>query len=433
MLWRGDASGKCIYLNRAQREFWGVAEDGLDSFRWDNTLLPEDAGLVFGPFSEGMSKQQAFECEARYRRADGDVRILRTRAEPRFDVGGTFTGMVGVNVDVTDERRAQAELAESEARLRALADNLPFGMVYQIVRSGDGVRRFTFVSSRCRALNGLDAEDARRDPAALYNLIEPEFRDAFTRAEEVASAKLQGFDFETKMRRADGEVRWRRISSAPRPQANGDVVWDGVQVDIHDVKVAEERRQLLMTEMSHRIKNNLSTVLSIAAQTGRSASSYDAFNKSFQARIHALSKSHDLLMQDARDAAGLREILETELGPYSADTSAGRTLLLEGEPVLLSARAAVGMALVVHELATNAAKYGAYSCGGSVEVHWSVAEPLISLYWRERGGPPVVQPNKEGFGTRLIESVVCGELAGAVKSRFSPQGFQADISFRNIA
>jgi PAS domain S-box-containing protein len=434
MLWRGDATGKCVYLNRAQREFWGVAADGLDTFRWDDTLLPEDAAQVFGPFADGMAKQQAFHCEARYRRADGAIRILRTHAEPRFDANGVFTGMVGVNVDVTDERRAQTELAENEARLRALADNLPFGMVYQIVASPDGSRRFSFVSSRCKALNGIEAEAARHDAAVLYNLIEPEFREAFASAEQKASANLESFDFEAKMRRADGEVRWFRYSSAPRVQPNGDIIWDGVQVDIHDVKMAEERRRLLMTEMSHRIKNNLSTVLSIAAQTGRGASSYAAFSESFQARLQALSKSHDLLMKDAKDAADLRAILEAELGPYSDDSAAGGTLLLEGDEVVLSGRAAVGMALVVHELATNAAKYGAYSCGGSVEVRWRRADDsVVSLSWRERGGPTVAAPSKTGFGSRLIEGVVRGELGGNVESRFTPQGFEADFSFQTVA
>src|SRR5690606_36198394 len=127
MLWRGDAEGRYIYLNKALREFWGVAEDRIDRFRWDSTLIREDAEKVFAPFGEGMRKREPFTCEARYRRADGEMRILRTEAQPLFNAEGAFTGMVGLNVDVTDERRAQSELAESEARLRALADNLPCG------------------------------------------------------------------------------------------------------------------------------------------------------------------------------------------------------------------------------------------------------------------------------------------------------------------
>lgn len=432
MLWRGDEAGKCVYLNKAMRAFWGVPDDGIGSFTWASTLLEEDAPKVFGPFSAGMASQTGFECEARYRRADGAIRILKTQANPHF-VGGAFTGMVGVNVDVTDERRAQIELSESEARVRALADNLPYGMVYQIVRDANGVRRFSFVSSRCKELNGIDAEAAMANPALLHSQILEEDRAAFTGAEEAAFAAMKPFEAEARIRKPDGEVRWYRCASAPRQLSDGSVVWDGVQVDIHDMKVAEERRMLLMKEMSHRIKNNLSTVLSIATQTGRHAADYAAFNKSFQSRLVALAKSHELLMKDVRGTVDLREILEAELLPYSVDTALGRTLTLNGEAVRLSSRAAVGFGLVVHELATNAAKYGAYAGAGAIDVSWRVSDGPIELQWRERGGPVVSEPLKTGFGSKLIDSVLRGELGGAVEARFAPQGFEADLRFQRVS
>ncbi len=433
MLWRGDAAGKCTYLNKAQRDFWGVPDDGIDTFTWSSTLLEEDAAKVFGPFSDGMTKRKPFQCVGRYRRADGAIRILETHAEPRFDANGIFSGMIGVNVDVTDQRRAQAELGESEARLRALADNLPYGMVYQIIREPSGARRFSFVSSRCKALNGVEASAAMDDPSLLYNQIVAEDLPAFAAAEEAAIAAMRSFEAEVRIRRPDGDVRWFKMSSAPRAMPDGYVVWDGVQVDIHDMKVAEERRGMLMKEMSHRIKNNLSTVLSIAAQTGRHAADYAAFNKSFQARLQAMAKSHDLLMKDERGTADLREILEAELLPYSADTALGRTLTLNGEAVRLSTRAAVGFGLVVHELATNAAKYGAYSGGGAIDVSWQANGGPISLQWRERGGPPAPAPAKAGFGSQLIDSILRGELGGGVETRFLPQGFEADLRFKTAA
>jgi len=432
MLWRGDEAGKCVYLNRAMRAFWGVPDDGIDTFTWSTTLLEEDAAKVYGPFADGMSGQKPFECEARYRRADGAIRILKTQAHPHFQ-DGVFTGMVGVNVDVTEERRAQTELSESEARVRSLADNLPYGMVYQIVRDENGVRRFSFVSSRCKELNGVDAEAAMADPSLLHSQILEEDRAPFTAAEEAAFAAMLPFEAEARIRRADGEIRWFRCASAPRKLSDGSVVWDGVQVDIHEMKMVEERRALLMKEMSHRIKNNLSTVLSIATQTGRHATDVASFNKSFQARLVAMSKSHDLLMKDIRGTADLREILEAELLPYSADTAWGRTLTLSGDAVRLSTRAAVGLGLVVHELATNAAKYGAYSGAGAIDVSWCSDGGPVLLRWRERGGPVVAPPAKTGFGSRLIDSVLRGELGGAVETRFAPQGFEADLRFRTVS
>lgn len=427
MLWRGDAQGKCVYLNRAQRVFWGVPDDGVDAFTWASTLLAEDAALVYGPFSEGMEKRQPFQCEARYRRADGAIRILRTHAEPRFDENGVFTGMIGVNEDVTEERQAQAELAESEARLRALADNLPYGMVYQIVAAPDGNPRFSFVSSRCEELNGVKAEAAMADPTVLYNLIAPEHRAEFAEAEQRARETLSTFEIETQICRPDGEMRWVRMASSPRRLPNGEIVWDGLQVDIHDLKTAEERRRLQFNEMHHRIKNVLTIVHSIAVQTGRSAETVEAFNATFEARLRALSKSHDLLLNDATDTADLRAILEAELRPYA---DAGRSLNLNGGAVRLDARAAVGLAIVVHELATNAAKYGAYSAGGALDVSWTHDAGSVVLRWRESGGPPVTEPKRRGFGSSLVVRVSENDLGGAAVLRFPPTGLEAEIRFR---
>ena len=119
MLWMGDAQGKCLYLNRAQREFWGVTDESFPTFDWNTTVLPEDLPVLAAPFMQGMSEQKGFTVEARYFRADGQVRTLHTNAEPRFGPDGEFLGMIGVNADVTDVREAQAALARSHEELEA--------------------------------------------------------------------------------------------------------------------------------------------------------------------------------------------------------------------------------------------------------------------------------------------------------------------------
>lgn len=104
MLWIGDQDGRCVYLNKAQREFWGLAAADIPRFTWASTLVAEDAAQLFATFTEAMLKRTPFTVEARYRRADGAIRVLQTRAEPRFAPNGEFMGMVGVNIDVTDSR-----------------------------------------------------------------------------------------------------------------------------------------------------------------------------------------------------------------------------------------------------------------------------------------------------------------------------------------
>ena len=117
MLWMGDAKGKCLYLNRAQREFWGVALEDVSTFDWGTTIHPDDAEALYEPFQRGMQTQSGFTVEARYKRADGEWRVLNSHAHPRFDGRGEFAGMIGVNVDVTDARAAEKALHALNATL----------------------------------------------------------------------------------------------------------------------------------------------------------------------------------------------------------------------------------------------------------------------------------------------------------------------------
>jgi PAS domain S-box-containing protein len=140
MLWMGDAKGGCVYLNRAQREFWGAPENGIASFSWSSTLHPEDAEKLSVPFSKGMAEQRGFSVEARYQRFDGVWRLMRTEAQPRFGPNGEFLGMIGVNVDVTDTREAEAALLGEKRRLEilnrtgaAVAAELDLGRVVQSI------------------------------------------------------------------------------------------------------------------------------------------------------------------------------------------------------------------------------------------------------------------------------------------------------------
>jgi PAS domain S-box-containing protein len=120
MLWMGDREGKCLYLNRTQREFWGVAPDAIAQFDWSTTVHPEDREILFGPFSKGMQTQTAFSVEARFRQANGQYRLVQTNAQPRFGPGGEFLGMIGVNVDITEARRAEMALRTETRTLEVL-------------------------------------------------------------------------------------------------------------------------------------------------------------------------------------------------------------------------------------------------------------------------------------------------------------------------
>jgi PAS domain S-box-containing protein len=197
--------------------------------------------------------------------------------------------------------------------------------------------------------------------------------------------------------------------------------------DVTDAVEATQRQKLMIDELNHRVKNTLATVQSIAMQTARSHSDPRTFAEGFQARLLALSHTHNLLTRSHWEGADLGAVLQHETeahGPHR--------VTLNGPPVALEPAAALSLGMIFHELATNAAKYGALSGpDGRVLVDWSVADqshPVLTLTWREVGGPAVSTPDRRGFGSRLIERNIRHDLAGTINLDYATDGFTADFS-----
>ena len=224
------------------------------------------------------------------------------------------------------------------------------------------------------------------------------------------------------------ESRFLDFIYQPIRDARGAVA--GIFVQGHDVTGtvrSAERQKLMIDELNHRVKNTLATVQSIAMQTARSHVDPATFAEGFQARLMALSHTHNLLTRSHWEGADLGAILEHETeahGPHR--------VTLNGPPVALEPAAALSLGMIFHELATNAAKYGALSApAGRVLVDWAVANqarPMLTLTWREIDGPPVAPPERRGFGSRLIERNVRHDLAGSVKLDYANDGFNAEFS-----
>ncbi len=214
----------------------------------------------------------------------------------------------------------------------------------------------------------------------------------------------------------------------PIRDADGRIVGVFVQGhDVTDVVTAAERQKLMIDELNHRVKNTLATVQSIAIQTARSHLDPRTFAEGFQARLLALSHTHDLLTRSHWEGADLGDILQHETAAHGV-----HRVTLNGPPIALEPAAALSFGMIFHELATNAAKYGALSApDGRVLVDWTVANQggrTLHLTWREVGGPPVRPPEGRGFGSRLIERNVRHDLAGEVKLDYASDGFSADFS-----
>jgi two-component sensor histidine kinase len=228
--------------------------------------------------------------------------------------------------------------------------------------------------------------------------------------------------FEYRLARQDAAWAWVELIANSERDHDGRVVQvTGILVNISDRKRAEAAQDILNRELSHRLKNTLTLVQSIAAQTLRNAPSMDAAREALAARLIALGKAHDILLAGHTDSACVADLVQGSLALHG---DAEQRFRFSGPSLHIGPSAALSLTLILHELATNATKYGALSQpAGRVTVAWSLAgggsEAEFRLVWSEQGGPPVTPPTRKGFGSRLIERGLSG---GAVELRYPPEG-----------
>ena len=198
----------------------------------------------------------------------------------------------------------------------------------------------------------------------------------------------------------------------------------GASRDLTERMQAEEDQRLLANELNHRVKNSLATVQSIINQTLRGAEDIESARTAVNARIVALAGAHDLLTDRSWAGADLADIISTAIAPFVTDR-----FVLDGPSIEVSPSQALALSLALHELATNATKYGALSLSeGRVELAWKAQNGRLHLSWRERGGPLVAPPTRRGFGSRLIENALNRDLDGQSRVEFAPEGLRCWIT-----
>jgi PAS domain S-box-containing protein len=320
---------------------------------------------------------------------------------------------------------AHAELAQrrdTEERLKFALDSGRLGSWELDVET-----RAYLASDICKANYGRGPDEAFGF-ADLVASVHPDERERMTAAIEDAFRHGAEYDIEYRVRTPGGEIRWvhARGRAAQTADHGGARRMAGVSLDVTERKRAEERQKLLVNELNHRVKNTLVSVQSIATQTLRTTETPEAFRDAFEGRIMALSHTHDLLTRQNWEGASLREIFNFELEAFAARDRITFDYVRDPQ---LSPKATVALGMAIHELATNALKYGSLSApGGTVRVVWALKqgetgdEPRLDLTWTERDGPPVTPPTRHGFGARLLEKGLAGELSAQVDLAYDSLG-----------
>jgi PAS domain S-box-containing protein len=427
-VWDHDARTEEVRTSPELNRLLGYEDDAqLDLNEVRASYYPGDRERLLAAVSKTIERgERFFEAEYRLYRRDGELRWFLMRAEFLQTLEGTPLRTTGVLLDVTEQKRTEQALREREAELKAALDAGELAIV-----DYDHVTGSFAPSPRLSTFYGYPAHHnltiadvrARYHPDDVQSVME-------RAAAEHADPTVRNFVWTLRLIMPDGSIRWVEGRGEYLRDETGHVLRSrGVVVDITEQKRWEEHQRLLINELNHRVKNTLTIVQGLAQQTFRRSIDPADARAAFDARLTALSATHNLLTEENWEAASLQEIVETAV---RATASSGVQLTWNGPDVKLAPQTAVSFALAVHELCTNAIKYGALSVEtGRVHVESNITtrggEPRLSFRWREIGGPAVVQPTRRGFGTEMIERGLAGQLGGSARVDFRPEGLVCEI------
>jgi PAS domain S-box-containing protein len=330
--------------------------------------------------------------------------------------------------DLIERTQVEAALRESEQRSRWLASIVESSVDAIVSKDIAGI--ITTWNKGAERLFGYTSDEVVGKP--VTTLIPPDRHAEERTILERISRGARIENYETIRQRKDGSLIDVSLTVSPVRNAEGKIVGASkIARDITQRKRAESREKMLMAELDHRVRNALASVAMIATSSRHDSSSVDEFARSLDGRIHSMAVAHTLLSQRGRHGVGLAALVRNQLAPYAAEAS----IMIRGTELMLTPAAIQAMGMVLHELVTNAAKYGALSVPtGQVSVSWdrrqngSAAANLIFV-WRETGGPRTAAEVKSGYGTRLIRELVPYELGGTVDLVFAPEGVSCRIEF----
>ena len=419
-----DGSRRFLHLGGRCLAVTGVAPEIAlaDAEALYGLIAPPHREIFERAAAQAQAKLEPFDVEVAMHRPDGDLRWHRIAALPNARADGTVL-WDGLQIDVTRRREMAAELEEQRRRVEVAVEATDLGLWEIDVRSGH-----LDWSATNRALFGL-SDDAEITVDRYLDLVHPEDREGVRAAYLAARDDGQAPDLKLDYRieRSNGEIRWLHSRGRIIRDEHGPRRLVGTTLDITERKAAEDGRNLLMGELAHRAKNGIAVVMAIVSQTARGQESVAAFEATLMARLQAMATSQDFVMASGGRPVDLAGLIHQALTAFGLSRF-GIDPALEG--VTIQGPLAVGMGLLLHELATNATKYGALSATrGSVTLGRQAApDGRAAFDWVEVGGPPVTAPNRKGFGSRLLEQALRNQ-GGNVTFAFKTEGFRARAEF----
>jgi PAS domain S-box-containing protein len=431
-----DAEGRITLYNEAAVALWGCRPKLGDSkfcgswklYSPDGTPLPHDEC----PMALALRQKRPIRgIEAVAERPDGTRIPFIPYPTPLFDATGRLTGAVNMLVDISERKRAEQALADLDVQ-RALAGKA--ALVGSYVYDVKGAMQ---VSEGYAAIHGLPEGTTETSYGEWRARVHPEDLERAEGIRDQAFADRRKEDnAEYRIVLSTGEIRWieRRGSISYDGHGRPERVV-GVNIDITERKRAEERQRVLLAELDHRVKNMLATVSAVASRTQDANGSVEGFVAALDGRIRSMATAHELLSTRQWKGMPMAELIRRELAAHATSNNTE----IEGPEVILNAEAGQATAMVIHELVSNAAKYGALSTqSGRVSVQWYRklnGSAQLVLEWQETGGPRVEAPRKSGYGTSVVRDLIPYEFGGTVDFSFAPEGVQCrlEIPFDRVS
>ncbi|HET7851107.1 MAG TPA: PAS domain S-box protein [Pseudolabrys sp.] len=422
-----DLSGRFQLVNQRYCGMLGYSEAELAGMRMQDITHPDDLPANMALFEKLVQTGESFTIEKRYCRKGGSIIWVSNSVSAIKDAHGEIVNVVAVSLDITERKRAE-EISQRYVAIVESSDDaiLSKDLNGIIISCNPGGER----------LFGYSAAELIGKPATV--LISPEYRHEEPYILERIRRGESIDHYETVRRRKDGSLIDISLTVSPIRDAKGKIVGASkIARDITARKRAEEQRTLLLREMNHRVKNLFAVTSGVVTLSADSAQTPRDLARNVRGRLDALARAHELVLPNvsdaglpARQSSTLDVLLQTVLCPYTDAAGRGHDCIVaDGPAVKISPGAAGSLALVLHELATNAVKYGALSVPqGRVHAHWSIENGELSLTWTERDGPPVKgPPAEEGFGSRLTGRSA-SQLGGRLTRDWTPDGLIVRLS-----
>ncbi len=402
MVWSTRPDGYHDFYNERWYEFTGVPHGSTDGEGWNRMFHPDDRARAWSLWQHSLATGDPYEIEYRLCHHSGVYRWVLGRALPVRDEAGEIARWMGTCTDIDAHKRAGEDLQRTSALLRLVGDSTP-DLIYAKDREG----RVLYANAAVGRVIGRPLEEIVGFTDLDYVPDKAQARAMMANDRTVLETG-ETLDLDERHTDPEGRTRLYRSLKAPlRDESNSIIGIVGVTSDLTKRREDDERERLLVGEVDHRAKNMLAVVQSLVNLT--KSDDPATFREAVSGRIRALGRAHDLLSDSRWEGVNLKKLVDEELAAFANE---GKLARVAGPSLRLPPATAQSFGLVLHELATNALKYGALSvAGGRLELDWDIqtvesGQPMLRMTWREFGGPPVIPPASTGFGSALIKSSV---------------------------